>query len=186
MKQRWRVLGGIAAGGAGLFAFGTAVAGIHSIEQYIKILRDPYINFTTDMMPNLHGLAVSLKAGALLEIGLSGALVLAFLWICRKTANYELLFALAMLCSLLVSFHSGIGDDILLLPIFVLVLSSTEYKPLRLAMAAVMTPIPYFLGASISIVIPLLLLLVFVLGVASLVRRQDAVGIVSATSPTAA
>lgn len=173
MQKRWRILAGATSGVSVMFALGTIIAGTGSIRQYMNTLRDPWINFSTDMMPNLHGLVSSLHAGEKLEIGLTSALVLTFLWISHKSENYELLLALSLLCSLLVSYHSGIGDDILLLPIFVLILASSMDKPLRFVLAIALTPIPYFTGAPISITTPVLLLAIFVLATASLLRGPD-------------
>jgi hypothetical protein len=51
----------------------------------------------------------------------------------------------------LTSFHSGIADEILLLLVFVLITGSSEYKPLRIALAIALTPLPYFMPLPLSI-----------------------------------
>lgn len=140
------------------------------------MLRDPWINFSPDMMPNLHGLAMSLGAGSWVETGLVCAVVVTFGWICRRTDDYEFLFALSVLCGLLVSYHSGVGDDVLLLLVIAVITSSlrtaTNDKPLRMALALTMTPLPYFTGVSLSIILPLLFLLILALAAFSVARGR--------------
>jgi hypothetical protein len=63
---------------------------------------------------------------------------------------------------LLVSFHSGIVDDVILFPAFVLVLASCDNVPLRSLSALILTPIPYFMvlaNAPYSAALPVSLLL---------------------------
>src|SRR5271169_3109590 len=103
------------------------VAGAGSIAQWVGVLRDPWINFSPSMMPNLHGLAATLGAGPAVEAVLAASAVLVFLWICSRTDDYELLLALSVLCGLLVSYHSGVADTILLLFIFVLIMNASPY-----------------------------------------------------------
>ncbi len=79
--------------------------------------------------------------------------------------NFELLFSARLVCGLLVSFHSTIVDDLVLFPVLILVLGSTQLVPLRAAAGLILTPIPYFLvlaGAPYSAVFPVSLL--FILG----------------------
>src|SRR5271170_1109759 len=64
MKKRWRILAGASAGAGILFLVGVLAAGVESSRQYVEMLRNPWINFSVDMMPNLHGLAASVSGGA--------------------------------------------------------------------------------------------------------------------------
>ena len=123
------------------------------------------------MMPNLHGLTAALNGGTRVEAALACAVIVAFLWICQRTESYEFLFALSILCGLLVSFHSGIGDDVLLLLVFVAIVHSSLDKPLRMVVALSLTPLPYFLGVSISVIMPILFLLTLILAAISVERR---------------
>ena len=122
------------------------------------------------MMPNLHGLITFLHGGTGLEIAAAGAVGLLFVWICQRTENYEFLFGLGLLCGLLTSFHSGIADEILLLVVFVLLMGSSKYRPLRIALAIALTPLPYFMPIPLSVTLPVLLLVVFALAAASMTR----------------
>jgi hypothetical protein len=172
-KKRWRTFAGAATGTGILFVGGVMAAGTGSIGEYLSTLRNPWINFDVSMMPNLHGLVATLGASPRLEIALTCAVILTFLWICQRTENYEFLLALSLLCGLLVSYHSGISDDILLLPIFALIVNSSRDKPLRIALAVSLTPIPYFLGVPLSVVLPLLFLLILTLAAVSVAHRHS-------------
>jgi len=163
LKKKWRTLGGAVSGAAALFVIGIAIAGFASIGQYIALLRDPFINSTPANMPNLHGLASTLGGDIRLEVGFAAAVIFAFLWLCSKTEDYDLLFAAALVCGLLLSFHSGIADCVLLYPVFVLVLRVSQSIPLRVATALILSPVPFLTalaGAPYSSVLPLGLLTV--------------------------
>ena len=168
IKKRWHILAGAACGSGALFALGLIVAGTDSLGQWLRVLQDPWINFSAAMMPNLHGLITFLHGSRGLEIAAAGAVGLLYVWICQRTENYEFLFGLGLLCGLLTSFHSGIADEILLLVVFVLIMGSTEYKPLRIGLAIALTPLPYFIPVPLSVILPILLLLVLVLSTASM------------------
>lgn len=145
VKKRWRILAGGFCGIGVLSLSGMIVAGPNSFVDYLAVLRDPWINFSVDMMPNLHGLIATLtrnSAPPVVEIAAACTVAGAFLWICRKTAEYEFLLALSILGSLLVSFHSGISDQLLLLPAFVLLAGFCTYKPLRIVLALLLSPLP--------------------------------------------
>jgi hypothetical protein len=177
-KRRWRIAAGGVTSMALLILLGILVAGPGSMREYIRVLRDPWINFGVDMMPNLHGLIAGLAPNAAaaqsIEIGSTCAVVGVFLWICQKTDDYEFLFGLSLLCGLLISYHSGISDQILLLPAFVLIVHSRSEKPLRIALALALTPIPYVTGLGINITIPVMLLAVLGLStVAVSQQRRD-------------
>ena len=166
VKKRWRILGGGAAGLASLAAFGLLVNGFYSTAQYIQVLRDPWINPSAIGMPNLHGLVGVLHGDARLEMLLAAAVLLVSLWIAVRSENYELLLAASLVCGLLVSFHSGIADTVVLFPVFVLVASNSANEPLRAGAALILTPIPYFLamaGAPYSALLPIALLSLVVL-----------------------
>jgi hypothetical protein len=179
LKKRWRILSGAACGTVILTVLGMLVAGTDSACQYVKGVlwlnfsglfapqpsgaagSDPWINPTATLKPNLHGLVANLHADAKLEFLLVAVVFVAFCWLTQKTNNYELLFAANLVCGLLVSFHSGIVDDVVLFPVFVLVLGSCDYVPARSLLAIILTPIPYFLFLArepYAAVLPVLLL----------------------------
>ena len=160
IKRRWRILAGGTTGTLVLFLLGLAFAGTNSTGRYVQTLGDPWINFATDMMPNLHGLASTLGASLPAETALVVLVIGAFLWICFRAQNYEVLFAISLLCGLLVSYHSGLGDQILLLLVFVLLVNSCTDKLMRAVLAISLTPLPYFFGDGISLSIPIVSLVI--------------------------
>ena len=92
---------------------------------------------------------------------MAGLVALLFLWMAFKTENFEFLLAVALVCGLLTSFHSGYSDDILLYPVFVLALGSTSNALLRTMSAVLLMPIPYLIelmGRPYSSILPLLML----------------------------
>ena len=149
LKKRFRTLAGAGCGTLLLFLLGVLVAGAGSSAQYIKTLRDPYINFSVHSTPNIHGFVASLYPSSAIEMILTGAVVLGFIWACQKTENYESLFGLSLLCGLLVSYHAGTGDLILVLPAFVLMIPSA-HKHLRMALAMAASPLPFLLPLSLG------------------------------------
>lgn len=162
MKKRWRTMGGLACGTALLTALGVLVAGADSIRGFVNILRDPWINASATVMPNIHGLVAVLHGGVALEVLLVALVFAAFVWIAWGTDNYELLLGASLVCGLLVSFHSELFDDVLLLPVFVAVAENCRSVPLRALSALILTPVPYFMilaGAPYSAIFPLSLLL---------------------------
>lgn len=143
LKRQWAVLAGGICGSTALFAVGMLVNGPQSTILWLNVLRDPWINASAAVMPNIHGLTSILGAGAWLDGVLILLVVLGFLWVARRTDNYEYLFALSLVCGLLVSYHSSVVDDLLLLAVFAMVVNSTDSKPLRILSALLLTPIPY-------------------------------------------
>ncbi len=178
LKKRWRILGGGAAGVALLAGLGVLVNGWDSTRQYIAVLRDPWINPSAIGMPNIHGLVAVLNGDARLEIGLIAAVLLAFLWLTQRSENYEFLFAASLVCGLLVSFHSGVADSVILFPAFVMAAGASTSEPLRATAALILTPVPYFMalaGAPYSAFLPIaLLLLVLVFWIAARPGRSPA------------
>jgi hypothetical protein len=162
LKKRWRILSGAVTGLLALTAFGGFVGGANSILQYLNVLRDPSINPTATIMPNLHGLVAVLHGSMTLEFVSVSLVLVAFVWMVRRTENFEFLFAASLVCGLLVSFHSGVFDDIILLPVFVSVLSTCSHSSSRAAAAFILTPIPYLMvlaDAPYGAVMPLALLM---------------------------
>ncbi len=170
LKRRWSILGGAATGTIALTVFGWIVAGADSLRDYIGVLRDPWINPGATGMPNVHGLIAALGGDAALEWVLVAAVAAAFLWIVRGTGNFEFLLAASLVCGLLVSFHAGIADTLVLIPAFVLVIGNCSSAPLRAAAGLILTPIPYFLilaDAPYSALFPISLLVMLALFVIS-------------------
>jgi hypothetical protein len=146
-KRRQMIFGGVA-GTAGLTVLGVAVNGIDSIRGWIDVIRNPWINGDAEGMPNLHGLVAILRAPAWTEVVLMALTVTVFLWLVHKSDSFELLFALALVCGLLANTHAAVSDDLLLVPVMVLVTGATQWVPLRVSSALILTPVPYFLAVA--------------------------------------
>jgi hypothetical protein len=173
VKKRWRILGGGASGIALLAGVGVLVNGMDSTWQYVRVLRDPWINPSAIGMPNLHGLVAVLHGDARMEMLLIAGVLLGFLWITQRSENYEFLLAASLVCGLLVSFHSGVADDVVLFPAFVMAAGASASEPLRASAALILTPIPYFMalaGAPYSAFLPIALLVL--LGVFWIAARE--------------
>jgi len=178
LKRRWAILRGALTGMVGLIAFGILVAGEDAWKQYMGVLRDPWINPSATIMPNIHGLVAVLNGGIELELALIASVLAAFLWIVRSTDNYEFLLAGSLLCGLLVSFHSGVADDIVLLPAFVAIVRTCTMPSLRAASALILTPVPYFMvlaDAPYSAFLPVSLLVVLGISVVAVGSRSKQV-----------
>ncbi|MEO5925608.1 MAG: glycosyltransferase family 87 protein [Bryobacteraceae bacterium] len=176
IKKRWSMVAGGIAGTAALTLLGIVVNGPGSIVQWIEVMRNPWINAEAEEMPNLHGLAAALHGGGLVEASLAAVVVLGFVWLTTKTDSYELLLGAALVGGLLANFHAAISDDLLLIPVLVLVTGASSLIPLRVVSALILTPIPYFLamaGPPYSAALPAALLGLFGLFVLSESRLRS-------------
>ena len=161
-KKRWEMLGGAAAGTALLTGLGSLFAGMDGLRAFVNTLRDPWISASATIMPNIHGLVYAVHGDAWLEALLIVLVSGAFIWTLFQIDNYELLLAVALVCGLLVSFHSGVSDDLILLAAFVAVVRSGAGAAVRATAALILTPLPSIMvlaGAPYSAIMPLALLL---------------------------
>lgn len=156
MKRRWRAVEGGACGLAVL-----ALLSLGEIRSWIQVLRDPWISPDPQNLPNLHGLMLTLHGGLGAELAVVAIVGALFILCALKSDNFEFLIAMALVCGLLASFHSGPADDVLLLPVFVLAIASTTDAVVRALTALIVSPIPYLMGLSgspYSVALPVLLL----------------------------
>ncbi len=165
MKKRWRTIQGGACGLAVL-----ALLSLGEIRAWINVLRDPWISPDPQNLPNLHGLILTLHGGLGAELGVVAVVAVLFVLCVLKSSNFELLIAISLVCGLLASFHSGPADDVLLLPVFVLIVVSSKDAIVRTLTALVVSPIPYLMGLSgspYSAALPVLLIIWIVFAVRS-------------------
>jgi len=156
-KKRWRTLLGASAGTIVL----TLIGGIGLIVPWLKTMFSPLI---TEMpvwkwcpAPNIHGLVTVLGGNSKIEFALVALVATFFVWACARIHDFELLLALSLICGLLVSFHNFAYDDLLLMPVLVLVAPS---RLLRNLIGLALTPIAYFAlfaGGLYAAVLPLML-----------------------------
>lgn len=157
-KKKWRTLFGAAAGTLLL----TLVGGVSLMAPWLKVVFSPLITgmpvWKLCPAPNIHGLVTVLGGGSRIEFLLTGLVVAFFVWAAIRLSNFELLLGLSLICGLLVSFHSFTYDDILLMPVLVLV---SPVRTLRTLTGLALTPIVYlatFAGGLLSAILPLMLL----------------------------
>jgi hypothetical protein len=186
LQRRWWILAGGAAGGAVLVALSALAGGPDWAQAYLGRLQDSRIHPGAEHMPNLHGFSVLFGGGGFaFEAALILATVLAVGYLAVKLHDYDLVFAFAIIGSLLISFHSYVQDAlVLLIPLAILLRSSFERR-VRELMELACSPIPYFLllaGAPLNVFMPALLLAI--LAVAAIAARQTA-GVTELTAATA-
>jgi hypothetical protein len=157
-KKKWRMLCGASAGTALL----ALVGGISLIGPWLQVMFSPLITGMTIWKlcpaPNIHGLVTVLGGGPTTELLLTGLVIVFFVWVCLRVNNFELLLAICLICGLLVSFHSFSYDDLMLMPVLVLV---SPIRILRNLAGLALTPIVFlatFAGGLYSAILPLLLL----------------------------
>ncbi|HEV8039189.1 MAG TPA: glycosyltransferase family 87 protein [Bryobacteraceae bacterium] len=157
-KKKWRMLSGATAGTLLL----TLVGGISLIGPWFNVMFSPLITgmpvWRLCPAPNIHGLVTVLGGSPKIEFLLAGLVILFFVWICFRETNFELLLAVSLICGLLVSFHNFTYDDLLLMPVLVLV---SPIRVLRNVVGLALTPVVYlatFAGGSFSTILPVMLL----------------------------
>ena len=140
----------------------TLLGGVTLIAPWLKVMFSPLITgmpiWKLSPAPNIHGLVTVLGGSSKIEYLLVGLIVILFAWLCVRVENFELLLAVSLVCGLLASFHSFTYDDLLLMPVLVLV---TPIRVLRDIVGVALTPLSFlatFAGGLYATVLPLLLL----------------------------
>lgn len=143
------------------------LGGISLIGPWLKVMSSPVITgipiWKLSPAPNIHGLVTVLGGNSNMEYALVGLIAALFLGLCARVKNFELLLGIGLVCGLLASFHSFTYDDLLLMPVLVLV---SPVRLLRDIVGVALTPLSFlatFMGGLYSTVIPILLL-VFLAG----------------------
>jgi hypothetical protein len=160
LKGKWRAFGGAAATSGVLFVLGL-MNGWGSTAAYIGVLRDPWINFKAALMPNLHGLAAHLSIDPAGEWTLYGVTLVLYLWLIRRIESFEMLLGLGLVAGLLLSYHTGLADAVILLPALVLIERNSQQKTLTALFAISQAPILYLMllyGPPFGAVLPMSLL----------------------------
>ena len=139
-KKKWRMLLGASVGTVVL----TLVGGLSLIGPWLNVMFSPLITgmpvWKLSPAPNIHGLVTVLGGSQTIEFLLTGLVILFFAWVCIRISNFELLLALSLICGLLVSFHNFAYDDLLLMPVLVLV---SPIRILRTLTGLALTPLVY-------------------------------------------
>ena len=139
-QKRWRMLGGVAAGGALLAAISLAAAG--SPRQYIELLTRGTIAPEAQIMPNFHGLLLGVPNGWIFEL-LLGIATAGTVWLISRRADFEYGLAAALVGGLLISHHAYPQDCTLLLPALLIILARSSDWRMNYLCMALFTPWPY-------------------------------------------
>jgi hypothetical protein len=142
-QKRWRLLEGLAAGGAALIAVSFVAAGVGWPLHYLQMMRltiDPQ----PQIMPNFHGLLLGVPYGWLVELLLSLATAVA-VWLISRRSDFEYALAAVLVGGLLISHHAYPQDCTLLLPaLLILMVRSSDWR-LNYLCIALFTPWPYLI-----------------------------------------
>jgi glycosyl transferase family 87 len=146
-RKRSRFVSGVAAGGIALGLVSVALVGFGGILRYIRLVLDmdgaqglKVFHVFPSVMPNLRGISYFLLSGKVpaeaISIGVgvaSGALIW---WVSRKcdcspeSDNFDLCFSLAVLVTVMVSYHLNLHDaSLLLLPAFLVLNHARRFAP---------------------------------------------------------
>jgi len=140
-QKRWRMLGGLVAGGAVLAAISFAAV---SPNQYLDSLTRPGIAPEPQIMPNFHGLLLGVPYGWLMELLLSLATAVT-VWLISRRADFEYGLAAALVGGLLISHHAYPQDCTLLLPALLILMARSSDWRLNYLCIALFTPWPYLI-----------------------------------------
>jgi hypothetical protein len=142
-RREGRVAAGLGLGGTLLAAVSFAVAGVDWPLRWFRIVANPVVNPSPEIMPNLHNLVRGLPEAAVWEAVLALA-CLAAVWVVARRTNWQIGLAAALVAGLLTSVHAYMGDCTLLIPA-VLLLAASGIGWLRLAGITLLFPVWYLL-----------------------------------------
>jgi hypothetical protein len=138
----WAVALGASFGLACLLGLSFLVCGRSWPMEYWQALGDTAIHPKLSTMPNLHGLTSGISGGGIILFAFS-ITIAAVCWVIVRRLDFQMAFGVALLGSLLVSYHSYVADAALLIPALLLLAErGTVQKYLALGL---LSPIPWFL-----------------------------------------
>ena len=143
-QRRWRMGGGLLAGGAALAAVSFAVAGASWPATYAATLTDPRINPGETFMPTLRGLVAAWPHAVVWEVVL-GLAALAAVWRAVRRGDFMAGMGAVLVGGLLVARHAYLADLALLIPALV----GAQVRP-RWLTIALLAPLWYLLAMAIS------------------------------------
>jgi hypothetical protein len=146
LRKEWRVLIGVAAGGAILLASSFLIAGGDWIIRWRRLTLVPVANSGLVNMPNLHGVLDGVAGSAWIEAVLT-VCVVAMTFLAARQSRFNLSLAATMLGSMLLSRHSYLHDCAVLIPGLVEIICLVKSPVTRWLAIALLSPFPYFLPA---------------------------------------
>lgn len=146
-QRRWRMGGGLLAGGAALAAASFAVAGAAWPARYLATLTDPRINPGETFMPTLRGLVAPLPYAVAWEVAL-GLAAAAAVWRVVRRGDFTAGLGAVLVGGVLVARHAYLADLTLLIPALVPALAGARGW-LRWLILALLAPVWYLLAMAI-------------------------------------
>ncbi|HEV2199600.1 MAG TPA: glycosyltransferase family 87 protein [Bryobacteraceae bacterium] len=175
LRREWGALKGAASAVTVLIAASFAAFGGSWPSMYWAALRGPNIDLNPKIMPNLHGLATLMGWGRMTEAVLMATVLAAFV-VAAVRAERPLLYALALVGGLLLSFHAYPQDATLLLLALGILDTTAPVVWFQQLLRVSLTPLPYaFLSLRNrwSTILVLLLLGAFASGAWQAARRKN-------------
>ena len=176
VHKRWIVLSGGTLGGAVLLGISFLSDGWDWPRRYLILLANPELHPLPGNMPTLRGLLFAMSGQEMPWTLTAVSLIVsaAVIWIAWHS-SVDFAMAMALVGGLLVGYHAYMQDCMMLLLVFVLVLDRSRWAPLRGVTALTLTP-PVLLcltgGNPWNAVVPVFLLAVIGLGLASVLRNE--------------
>ena len=138
-RREGRFAQGLAAGGALLLLFSFAAAGANWPVEWFRVATASDFSPGLGLMPNVHGVALSMGLGVGVEI-VAGIGAAAATWFVARRGDFYLSLACCLACGLLVSHHAYLADMAILLPAALGVVSDRYSGPIKAAAAGLLLP----------------------------------------------
>jgi hypothetical protein len=151
-KRLWRLGAGLVAGTALLLAISFAVGGWAWPLQYVAELRMPAATPNYWGMPNFHGLFSGLHS--VFPEAAATCLALGSAWLVARGEQTERAVMAMLAAGLLVSYHAFFGDDTILIPVGLYLLTRATHMVSKLVGIVMLCPLTYLPFTSVHPWIP--------------------------------
>ena len=148
-RRAWTFGRGLLAGGATLTLVSFVAGGWAWPLEMLETSTNPDFTPNAHIMPNLAGVLNGVENALAWEMLIGVAIAIAF-WFIARSSNFEYALAGSLVGGVLLSHHSYLADCALLIPAALVGLAEGKSPAVRLAGAALLTPITYFAGGSDS------------------------------------
>jgi hypothetical protein len=168
LSRRWMVAKGAFAGGAVLIAASFYAGGLDWPRQYAAAVLNSTFSPGIGSMPNLRGLVFNLTGENAAALTIATALVVLFyVLVAMRAAEFELRFAYALVAGLLTSYHAYMQDGLLLLVSLALFALHREPTPVQAAAVVAVSPLVCIMlltGGTWSALVPAAIAAILILG----------------------
>ena len=143
-QRRWRILGGLTAGGCVLTLISFLAEGSGWPGRFLEAVRSPLINPGEWIMPNLHGLWLGRASHPIVEGALALAVAAVVFFLAARRSQFMPGFCGALIGSLLISYHAYPADATLLIPALLATFQLARARWLRLLAIGLLVPVWYW------------------------------------------